>query len=49
MFKNMIAQNFDLPDELFLHFFPSLVFAAHLTFFAAFAFAAMFPPFVIKS
>jgi hypothetical protein len=37
------AQNLDFPDAVFLHFFPSLVFAAHFTFFA---FAAIFPPFL---
>jgi hypothetical protein len=35
------AQNFDLPLAVFLHFFPSLVFAAHLAFFLA----AIAPPF----
>jgi len=29
-----VAQNFDLPEAEFLQGFPSLVFAAHFTFFA---------------
>ncbi len=41
-------QNFDLPDALFLHFFPALVFAGHLAAFFAF-FAAMLPPYDVRS
>jgi hypothetical protein len=35
-----VAQNLDFPTAVFLHFFPSFVFAAHFAFFAC----AIIPP-----